>query len=95
MICTCSSVRVGGEVLGRNWSPDCPEHDVKSAWYKSPEQGAKRAEFDHRLRVLQLKAKAARRLGIGCPSGEKLHDVGECLVCDVARHEMVAREAPQ
>jgi len=60
--CTCGRLKVGMTVTEhRNWNPDCPEHGVKSQWYRSPEQKAKRDAQDERLRDLQRQANEARR----------------------------------
>lgn len=59
--CRCGRIRVGTTVTQhRNWNPDCIEHGVESAWYKSPEQVEKRAKMNERLRALQAEAKAKR-----------------------------------
>ena len=59
--CTCGHVRIGGELTGaRNWNPDCAVHGLGSHWYRSPEQVAKRAAQNDRLRDLQAQARAAR-----------------------------------
>jgi hypothetical protein len=59
--CTCGHIAIGMEVTDiRNWHPDCPEHGLKSAWYKSPEQVTRRAEENARLREMYAKVHAAR-----------------------------------
>jgi len=60
--CTCGAVKVGGKpTSSRNWSPECPEHGLKSAWWSSPEQVAHREDQSKRLRELQARARAARQ----------------------------------
>jgi len=62
MTCTCGRIKVGSTVTElRNWNPDCAEHGLRSGWYTSDEQVAKRAKDDERLRDLQLRAAEARR----------------------------------
>lgn len=36
--CTCGEIRVGNEVMGKNWSESCDEHGVNSAWFHEPAQ---------------------------------------------------------
>ena len=84
--CTCGRICVGNEVTeARNLNLDCPDHGTASEWYNSPEQKTSRAAFDDQLRRLQAKARAARTLHDGCPSGDALDPVGKCNVCDLAR----------
>ncbi len=91
--CTCAEVYVGSQPSGSfNWNPDCLQHNTKSEWWNSPEQVARRDEQSDRLRVLQIKAHAARELGRGCSSAEVLEPVGECVVCDLARSRLDQRQ---
>lgn len=60
--CTCGRIKIGMEVTEhRNWNPDCVEHGLDSAWWKSPEQVAKRHIDNERLHNLQERAREARR----------------------------------
>ena len=89
--CTCAEVYVGSEPSGSyNWNPDCIQHNTKSEWWNSPEQVARRDEQNDRLRILQIKARAARELGRGCHGRpvEVLEPIGECDVCDLARQRL-------
>lgn len=59
--CTCGRLCVGSTVTEhRNWNPDCDEHGTASAWWKSPEQVAKREAQNARSRDLQRQAREAR-----------------------------------
>ena len=59
--CTCPHLHLGMEVLEqRNWNPDCDEHGLKSVWYRSPEQVAKREADNQELRDLQRRAREMR-----------------------------------
>lgn len=59
--CECGHIKIGTEDFGaRNWSPDCPEHGLKSNWWNSKEQQTKREEQNDRLRDLQRQAREAR-----------------------------------
>lgn len=59
--CTCGWLKVGTYVTDtRTWASSCPEHGLKSAWYKSPEQVQKRKEQEEWLRDLQRRAAEAR-----------------------------------
>jgi hypothetical protein len=59
--CTCRIVRVGGRPTGsHNWDAQCPEHGTASAWWKSPEQVARRESDSRRLRDLQELARSRR-----------------------------------
>ena len=61
--CTCPFLMLGSErTEARNWDPDCPEHGVASAWYRSPEQVALRSARSRRLRDIQETARLARQL---------------------------------
>jgi len=63
MTCTCGRIKVGGEVTEqRNWSPECEEHGLGSAWYASAEQVERRRAQSDRLRDLQRQAREARAL---------------------------------
>lgn len=60
--CICARIKVGMTTTDqRNWNPDCPDHGVDSAWWKSPEQVEKREADSRRLRDLQMRARAARK----------------------------------
>ena len=62
--CKCGRIKVGGQVTeSRNWNPDCPMHGLDSAYWKSPEQVAKREAQNSRLRDLQRQAREARARG--------------------------------
>lgn len=64
--CSCSRIMVGRWDSGsRNWDPYCPEHGLRSEWWNSDEQTAKRAENNARLRDLQLRAREARKAAGG------------------------------
>lgn len=66
MRCTCLYLKLNGERVGaQNWHPECPEHGLKSEWFKSPEQVAKREAFDARLREVQGQVRAARQRARG------------------------------
>lgn len=69
--CTCGRMSVGN---GRNWSPDCAEHGLKSEWWSSPEQIAKREEQSRRLRDLQEQARKAREALRGSQGGRRTDD---------------------
>ena len=58
MICTCGRLSIGDS---RNWNPDCDEHGVGSVWWNSPEQRSKRLHASERTRILQERARAARK----------------------------------
>lgn len=61
--CTCPEVYLNtpGEAgLPRNWNPKCAEHGLKSEWWRSPEQVARREAQSIRLRELQEQARRAR-----------------------------------
>ena len=62
MTCTCGRIAVGLKLTElRNWSPDCEEHGVDSAWYNSETQMVKRAASSERTIELQRRAREARR----------------------------------
>jgi hypothetical protein len=93
--CSCSEVRIDGVGQGAfNWNPDCYQHGLDSAWWKSPEQVLKRQNDSQRHRVLQTKDRHARRLDVGCRArpAESLDPVGECPVCDATREELGLHE---
>jgi len=91
--CTCAELHIGSEPSGSyNLNLDCPLHGTDSAWWKSPEQVVRRDEQSDRLRILQAKARAARELGRGCSTAERLEPVGECDVCDLARQRLDQRQ---
>lgn len=73
MICTCGHVNVGAVVTGnRNWDPDCPDHGVLSDWYQSPEVQQRLQDQAAKTRILQARARAARKctnhFGVDCPN---------------------------
>jgi hypothetical protein len=60
--CTCGRLRIGLKLTeNRNWHYDCPEHGVKSVWYRSDEQRKKRLEQQERTKWLQGLAAAKRQ----------------------------------
>lgn len=64
--CRCARIKVGMTVTdSRNWNPDCPAHGIKSEWYRSDEQVAKRERDRAHLRDLQQRARDARRKARG------------------------------
>lgn len=67
--CECARVYVGTQLSdNRNWNPDCPQHGIQSAWWKSPEQVMLRRQKADQLADLQAKARAAKGGGAGGPS---------------------------
>ena len=73
--CACPHLKLGGEILeARNWNPDCATHGTKSAWWNSPEQQAKRAATNERLRGLQEQARQARRRAVASLEPERRAD---------------------
>lgn len=61
-LCICGHIKIGSEVTEhRNLDLNCPEHGTESAWWKSPEQKAKRKADNARLRDLQRQATEAKR----------------------------------
>lgn len=64
--CCCGRIAIGMTVTDqRNWNPDCVEHGVESAWWKSPEQVAKREKRIERTRGLQQQTREVRRRARG------------------------------
>jgi hypothetical protein len=58
--CSCTEVRVGSVVYGRNLDLDCSAHGTESRWWKSPEQRrARQLQSDH-LRVLNALSRIRR-----------------------------------
>lgn len=60
MKCSCYPMMIEG--APPNWNPDCEEHGLRSEWYSSPAQVAKREADSERLRDLQRRAREARNL---------------------------------
>ena len=61
MACTCGRIVLGSEATGsRNWNPDCPEHGIETAWWRSDVQVAHRRYDGARLRVIQAVARLRR-----------------------------------
>lgn len=58
MTCTCPEVHLNAgnyESVGRNWNPGCPQHGVRSPWYRSPEQvDLRRRQRDSLIRIQRL-----------------------------------------
>ena len=76
--CTCSPVKVGGQVTGAiNWQPDCPEHGTSSTWYNSPAQSDIRAIENIKTRELQVEARRVRNGGTPDPERVKRILAGE------------------
>ncbi len=91
--CICAEVKVGGVPSGSyNLNLDCSQHGVNSEWWNSPEQVALRQQEGDLLRLLQIKARAARELGHGCSSGAVLEPRGDCDVCDATRSQLDGTE---
>lgn len=60
--CSCGRIAIGLTVTeNRNWNPDCVEHGLRSAWYRSDEQVQRRAQQDAKLREMYRAAREARR----------------------------------
>lgn len=60
--CTCGRIRIGREVTeDRNWDPDCVLHGLRSAWWHSPENAARRKRANRKLRAMQRLARIKRR----------------------------------
>jgi hypothetical protein len=61
-MCTCGRIMLKGEDSGsRSLDPDCPVHEVDSAWYGSPEQVEHRAQRSQRLRDFYDQSRIARQ----------------------------------
>lgn len=44
--CTCAEVRIGNDVIGKNWSEYCDIHGINSNWYHEKEQHHLHKYFD-------------------------------------------------
>lgn len=74
MKCECSHLRLNGEITGtRNLNPDCPEHGFDSAWWKSPEQVARREAENAKLAALRAEAERVRQGGTPKPPCKRCH----------------------
>jgi hypothetical protein len=59
--CTCHPVHLNSrdDVVGYNWEPTCPNHGLKSAWYR--DEGKAQHDADAaKLRDLQERARESR-----------------------------------